>query len=166
VAARHGVAVVVTGQGQAGELSLTITIARPDLDTVRLHVAGEIDLATAPQLQAALQATLTEAALATTLQVDLAGVAFLDATGVGVLVHTHHAARRSGLGFSVHNPHGVVLRVLDVLNLTDALRVAPAPRPVSPAISPAPTASAFSADQVDSAPLPPPASLPGQDATA
>lgn len=155
----------MTGQGQAGELSLTITIARPDLDTVRLHVAGEIDLATAPQLQAALQATLTEAALATTLQVDLAEVTFLDATGVGVLVHTHHAARRTGLGFSVHNPHGVVLRVLEVLNLTDALRTAPAPRPVSPAIPAVPAASAFPAAQVDPAPGPPQTSLPGQDTT-
>jgi len=61
-----------------------------DIDIVRrkdalvLVVSGEIDLATAPELELAL--TRAEASDAPQLWIDIERVMFMDATGLGVLV--------------------------------------------------------------------------------
>jgi anti-anti-sigma factor len=58
-------------------------------DTVVIVVRGEVDLATAPELDNAIsRATESDAG---TVVVDLQGVVFMDATGLGVLVR--HASR-------------------------------------------------------------------------
>lgn len=55
------------------------------------------------------------------LVVDLAATTFLEARGVGVLVHAQHQARRAGRHLRITNPqHPTVRRVLD---LTGTLRV-------------------------------------------
>lgn len=109
------------------ETSLSIITRRLGADAVRVYLAGEIDLATAPQLRFALSDVVAATAPPAEINVDLAGVTFLDATGVGLLVRAREVARRAGVGLSVHNPRGIVMRVLDVLGLTGELRVPPAP---------------------------------------
>jgi anti-sigma B factor antagonist len=53
-------------------------------DALVIVVSGEIDLATAPELDGAL--ARAEASDATTIWIDIERVMFMDATGLGVLV--------------------------------------------------------------------------------
>jgi anti-anti-sigma factor len=58
-----------------------------------VHVAGDLDLAAAPQLMEALRDLEQEACL---IVLDLREIAFLDAAGVHVIVDASIAARRDG----------------------------------------------------------------------
>lgn len=106
---------------QDAAASLTIDTEQSGPASVRVRLTGEIDLATAPQLRAALLSVILAAPPRTDVRVDLSGVTFVDATGVGVLVRANRAARRAGLGFAVAHPTGMVLRILEVLDLTEVL---------------------------------------------
>jgi anti-anti-sigma factor len=121
--------------GSRAAAPLSIVTAQPEAGTVRVHLAGEVDLATSGQLRVALLAVVAAAAPSTHVRVDLAQVTFIDAGGIGVLIRARAAAHRAGVGFSVHNPRGIVRRVIDVLDLTDMLRVTPV-RPASPSSQP------------------------------
>jgi anti-anti-sigma factor len=58
-----------------------------------LYVRGELDISTAEQLRAGLEAAVLAEP---TLQVDMAGVTFIDAAGLQVLMAAAHS--RNGLG--------------------------------------------------------------------
>jgi anti-anti-sigma factor len=88
-------------------------------------VAGEIDMATSLNLEVVLLVTI-ETTTARRVTVDLANVTFIDAAGVDALVAGHEAARRCGVGFTVENARGIVLRVLDILGLSELLQQSPA----------------------------------------
>jgi anti-sigma B factor antagonist len=111
--------------------SLSITRARPGSGSVRVRVVGEIDMATAPRLRDYLLGVIAAAAAGTEIRVDLADVTFIDASGVGVLVGAERAANRAGVGFCAERPQGVVLRIFQVLNLSDVLLAVPG-RPAAP----------------------------------
>lgn len=64
--------------------------------------------------------------------VDLAAVGFIDACGISALLRARAAARRAGVGFSVHSPQPIAALVIDALGLAGALRVTAEPAPVSP----------------------------------
>ena len=55
-------------------------------------VAGEVDIATAPQLAE----TLADAANGGTVRVDISGVTFLDSSGLHALVAAHRYITRNG----------------------------------------------------------------------
>lgn len=97
-------------------------------DAVVVQLAGELDMATAPQLRTALHTTLASPTSPAEVRVDLGTASFIDAASVGVLIEGRETARRTGVGFSIQNPTGVVRRVLDILGLAEALHVEPAPR--------------------------------------
>jgi anti-sigma B factor antagonist len=103
-------------------------VACPEFDTIRIAAAGEIDLATAPQLKAVLLAAIEQPFPPRDVRIDLAEVTFMDASGIGVLISGREAARCRGLGFTVQNPQGVVLRVFEILRLTGRLTLSPARR--------------------------------------
>jgi anti-sigma B factor antagonist len=100
------------------ELALLITMERRN-SQIRIGVAGEVDIATAPQLRRAFADALM--ARPSMVQVDLSQVAFIDARGVALLAQARVAARRAGAGFVVHNPRPLVRRVLDIVGLTPVL---------------------------------------------
>jgi anti-anti-sigma factor len=110
-------------------LALSVTLDLPAGTILRVRVTGEIDLATAPRLQTALQTAVGSATPPMEIAVDLAGVTFIDAVGIGVLIAGRNAARAAGVGFSVRSPQPLVVRMIDVLGLAETLRVVPA-RPV------------------------------------
>jgi anti-anti-sigma factor len=70
-------------------LSIDLTEGSPPV----LHVAGELDIATAGQLSSALERALSADP---TLVVDLGGVSFVDAAGLHVILEI--AERRNGSG--------------------------------------------------------------------
>ena len=102
--------------------------ARPNDKAVRIAVAGEIDLATAPQLKAVLLAAIEQLTPPRAVKVDLTEVTFMDARGISVLLAVREAARRRGVGFTVQNPQGIVLRIFEIVGLTETLLLAPVPR--------------------------------------
>lgn len=63
---------------------------------VRIVLAGEIDVAAAPELAAAF-----EAALDAPTEVDAAGVTFIDSTGLGVVARAYSAAAAREVPFDV-----------------------------------------------------------------
>ncbi len=81
-------------------------------DGVQLvSVAGELDLATAPELRAALDAA--EAGAARAIALDLSEVTFVDSTGIAVLVEYTARSRSNGDRLRILSGPAVD-RVLDV----------------------------------------------------
>jgi anti-sigma B factor antagonist len=94
----------------------------------QLHVgvAGEIDMASAPEFRSALLQTLSSPLRPTAVQVDLSLVSFIDARGVAALAEGCYAASRAGVAFAVQNPQRRVRQMLDIVGLTEVLDVRPA----------------------------------------
>jgi anti-sigma B factor antagonist len=111
-------------EGSPAVAPLSIVTIRPSPDTVQVHIAGEIDLATAGQLRVALRAVVAAAAPSTEVRVDLSGVTFLDAIGIGVLVTASAAARDAGVDFAAHSPQGIVKRIIELLGVVELLGIA------------------------------------------
>jgi anti-sigma B factor antagonist len=81
---------------------------------VLITVAGEIDIATAPQLRDRLAAL---AASGRRLVVDLAQVSFLGAAGLDVLAAAARQARARGGGLGVVSPRPLVRRLFAITGL-------------------------------------------------
>lgn len=95
-------------------LRIEVTFTSPS--SVRMAVAGEIDLATAPMLGMRLL-TAIDAHHPAVIDVDLAEVGFLDCSGIGVLVAVRNAAEKSHCQVLVSHPQPLVATVLEVLGL-------------------------------------------------
>lgn len=85
-----------------------------------VHVVGEIDLSTVPQLQRELQAAISGQ---DSIVVDLQGVRFIDSTGVGVLFRASTQVQESGGEVRIVCPPGPVRRVLKVSGLESLVAV-------------------------------------------
>lgn len=82
-------------------------------------VSGEIDLTTCTELRSAITGVLDEGA--PEVVVDVSGVAFIDATGIGVLIGVTNKARDAGCRLTLRRPSRAVQRLVDLLNLDVAL---------------------------------------------
>jgi anti-anti-sigma factor len=94
---------------------------RRDGEVDVLSIEGEIDIATAPRLISALNKAVVETAVP--LVVDLTRVAFMDSTGLALLLNAHRRVIRRGLGFAVVCPPGPLFRVFELTDMIDTLRV-------------------------------------------
>jgi anti-sigma B factor antagonist len=99
----------------------SLTIGRQD-SVATVAVVGELDIATAPRLSAALNAHGD----ADLLVVDLTGATFIDSTGVRVLTEADRRSAGSGSRFTVHVDGGPVLRVLELCELDGRIAIVPA----------------------------------------
>jgi len=77
-----------------------------------LSVEGEVDLATAPQLGAAIDAALTSGVRE--VCVDLSETTFMDSSGLHVLVEATHRAAEVGCELTLVCPPGPVARVIEL----------------------------------------------------
>ena len=84
-----------------------------------LAVAGEVDLATAPELRSAVGAALGSGARE--LWLDLSATAFMDSAGLHVLLDTHHRMRELRRRLAIISPGGSVRRLFEVAGVDDAL---------------------------------------------
>lgn len=84
-----------------------------------LRLVGELDIATAAQLDQAL-ATLTREG-ATVVVLDVAELAFMDSSGLGVLLR----AARSGTRIRLRRASGAVRELIGATGLSDVLQVEP-----------------------------------------
>lgn len=86
-----------------------------------LSVAGEIDVATAPEFCYRI-AVLIESD-APEIVVDMTGVAFCDSSVLSVLVVTRKRLRSEGRSLRVTNPSDRVRKIFDMTGLTEAFGV-------------------------------------------
>jgi anti-sigma B factor antagonist len=107
-------------------MDLWITDGPIDATTRVVEPHGEIDLATAPNLKAALDAA-TDASARYVL-VDFKDVAFLDSTGIGVLLSAERKLRaRDGKLIVVCNDP-LIRRVFEIAGLTHVFNITPSRR--------------------------------------
>lgn len=99
-------------------MKLSVSMTERD-DVVIVTVAGEVDVYTAPQLRSALEERL--AAGQNKIVVDLQGVAFIDSTGLGVLVGQLKALRRVEGTMRIVCAHERILRLLAITGLDQIL---------------------------------------------
>jgi anti-sigma B factor antagonist len=91
-----------------------------------LAVTGELDLYTAPQLHAALEAGVDAAGPGCPdVVVDLGGVGFVDSTGLGEIVAAHKALAAKHARLHLVVSHDRVLRLLRLTGLDGVLDVHP-----------------------------------------
>lgn len=85
-----------------------------------LVVRGELDLATAPELEAAVTEGLDAGKQ---VVVDLRELDFMDSSGLRVLVAAHARARRAGERFAIVRPRpgSAVARIIDIAGIESEL---------------------------------------------
>ena len=88
-----------------------------------LAVRGEIDIATAPRLITALNDAVTDGDGDVPLVVDLTEVAFMDSTGLALLIDTQRRLASRERGFAVICPPGPLLRVFETTDMVERLGV-------------------------------------------
>jgi anti-sigma B factor antagonist len=86
-------------------------------DAPGLAVRGEVDLGAASELEAALEAAIRESAGA--FVVDLTDVAFIDSTGLTILLRTRALLGREDRPLAVVCPHGPVRRVFELSGVSE-----------------------------------------------
>ena len=90
--------------------------------SVVIHVRGEVDTATAPQMGQAIDAQM---ARRRRIVLDLSEVEFMDLHGLAVLMRASRRARSEGGSFAVERPSPVVVRLLELVRLDGEIRILP-----------------------------------------
>jgi anti-sigma B factor antagonist len=106
----------------AAVISLAVERSRVDGYEL-LAVEGELDIATAPRMIAALNEAFAD--LSTPLVVDLSSVDFMDSTGLALLMNAYRRVRRRGHGFAIVCPGGPISRVFEIADMVESLHVCP-----------------------------------------
>ena len=88
----------------------------------RIVLAGDLDPATAPALEAAVEALVADAAVARGL-LDLGALAFIDSSGLRVFVTAREALAARGAALALANPSGNTRRLLDITGLGEIIAV-------------------------------------------
>jgi anti-sigma B factor antagonist len=118
-------------------MSLTVgTEQRGDI--VVVAIAGELDMATAPQLQDQITDLLDKGR--SRLVFDLAEVSFCDSTGLSVFVRAKNSCDEAGGGVRLAAPQRGVLRILEVSGLVEVMPTYPTVDEAVAADTPAPAA--------------------------
>ena len=88
---------------------------------VVVAIVGELDVSGAPRVREALLSALSEGAQR--VAIDLSGLAFIDSTGLGVLVGAFKRARAQSVDFVLTKPSKSVSRVFEIAGLDKILPV-------------------------------------------
>ncbi|MEA2152324.1 MAG: anti-sigma factor antagonist [Solirubrobacteraceae bacterium] len=96
-------------------------------DTGCLTLSGELDLATVPRAQAAVDAALARGAR--TLILDLSAVSFIDSSGLRLFIVLHQRATAEGWRLSLIRPQERAMTVFRVSGLEENLPFAESARP-------------------------------------
>lgn len=90
--------------------------------TTIVSLTGDLDPATAPKLQAAVDAAIADAVV-TRVVLDLRGVNFLDSSGLRVFVTTREALAERGGNLVLRNASANIRRLLDITGLGEVIDV-------------------------------------------
>ena len=83
-----------------------------------VKLLGELDLSTAPQLEACLEGLGADGA---SVQLDLSGLTFCDSSGISAMVTAAKRVRKRGGHLSIASPQPAVRSVLEITGLLDYL---------------------------------------------
>jgi anti-sigma B factor antagonist len=103
-------------------MSLTVSTEQRG-EVAVVTVAGELDMATAPQLQQEVS-RLVDAGQ-THLVFDLADISFCDSTGLSVFVRARNRCQAAGGEVRLAAPQRAVQRILEVSGLVEVLHTYP-----------------------------------------
>jgi anti-sigma B factor antagonist len=103
-------------------MSLTVQTEQR-AEVVVVSIAGELDMATAPQLQDQITDLLERGR--NRLVFDLADVSFCDSTGLSVFVRAKNSTEEHGGAVRLAAPQRGVLRILEVSGLVEVLHTYP-----------------------------------------
>jgi anti-sigma B factor antagonist len=98
------------------KVAFTVEVS-PEPGGVRVTPHGELDIATQPELRAALE----RHADAGEVTLDLGGLRFLDTSGLRLILERAEAARRDGFTFSVLPGSPEVQRFFDVAGVAELI---------------------------------------------
>jgi anti-anti-sigma factor len=101
-------------------MALEISSEITDTKTI-IRIEGEVDVSNASELRDALDTALADGVKE--VEADFAEVAYIDSTGIGVLVGAAHRAQESGSVLVVANPQKNVERVFTLLGVDKDLNV-------------------------------------------
>lgn len=93
-------------------------------DATVLRLQGELDMATARELLAALAPVMAEQR--TGIVLDLAQLGFIDSTGISVFLAACHQAECAGRSFSLRRPGRMVRKALHLTGVDGLLVIDPA----------------------------------------
>lgn len=97
-------------------------VHRSDADaSAVVALAGELDLASAPELQRCLEELFEGGAQR--VVVDLGDLAFIDSTGISALVRGKNRALDAGRSLALRRPRPGVRRVLEITGVTAVLAI-------------------------------------------
>jgi anti-anti-sigma factor len=88
-------------------------------DGARLTLSGELDIATVPRVEAAVNATLT--AKVRTLTIDLSGLGFVDSSGLRMFIVLAQRAGLEGWTMRLVPPAEQVMKVFRVSGVLESL---------------------------------------------
>ena len=102
-------------------LPLTIEVGQPVEGHVTVTVRGELDAFSQPELRGPLMQLIDDGF---TVDIDMADVAFIDSSGLGVLIAAWKACDLTGRGVAVLNPSPAVHRLLEITGQLERFSVA------------------------------------------
>lgn len=100
-------------------MELFIDVQREGDDAV-VHLAGELDISTSPDLQDAL-AELTGAPRRVT--VDLSDLEFVDSTGLAALLGAHKTLHEQGGTLELRHPNKMVIGLVQITGLDEVFEI-------------------------------------------
>jgi anti-sigma B factor antagonist len=98
---------------------------RREPDRLVVHLEGELDLASSPALESALERP--EIAESPLLVLDLDGLRFVDSTGLRIILLAHESARVRGQEFAITPGSPQVQRLLSITSVAEHMRVIASP---------------------------------------
>lgn len=103
-------------------MELNIT-AKPDPERYVVAVTGEVDISNADKLRKSIDLALEQPTEEVCLDFD--EVAYIDSTGIGVLVGAAHHAEEHGKRFAIVNAQPGVMRVAELLGVDREISITP-----------------------------------------
>jgi len=102
-----------------GQVGFACEIHQPAGLPAVVRVTGEVDAATAPQVQEAL---VSAAGFGCGVDVDLSGVEFIDSTGLRALIIGRQAIDDDAQRLRITGSNSIVDRLLELTGLTEFLK--------------------------------------------
>ena len=103
-------------------MELNIT-TKPDPERYVVAVTGEVDISNADKLRKSIDLALEQPTEEVCLDFD--EVAYIDSTGIGVLVGAAHHAEEHGKRFAIVNAQPGVMRVAELLGVDREISITP-----------------------------------------
>jgi anti-sigma B factor antagonist len=88
-----------------------------------LTLAGELDVASAPELVNVLQGAALD--VADSVELDMERVSFIDSSGIGVLVSAHKRMDANGRILIIRSPQPRTVKVIQISGLAGYLNIKP-----------------------------------------